>query len=248
MNSRNDIGLFEQAFFDKTLGETLHPGGLELTKHALNLCDLPKSSRIVDVGCGAGVSTEYLKNQYSSVIGIDLSFKLLQAAKNRYSDLTLIQATATHLPFLSNSIDVILVECSLSVFAHTAVILDEFHRILRKNGFLIITDLYAQNPSGLAKLKNMIPSSCLSGSFVKDELDSILNRKGFQISNWEDHSEVIYSHYCKAFHNSSINKACESTDPMSLFLAVAHAKPGYFLCVSRKTSCEIFDYKGVENG
>lgn len=226
--------VYEQAYGQQTLGETLHPGGLGLTRHALSLCTFPTHARVLDVGCGAGLTVQYLRELGYTAWGVDLSAGLVHAGHRRAPTLPFFQAAADFIPLAAGGLDVIVAECSLSVFEQTDRVLDEFHRLLRPEGVLILTDLYARNPSALPALQAVLPSSCLARSFIREELLTRLAKRGFAQVIWEDHSEAVKSLVNPSVSSLFIGAPERGMDPLDLALAVARVKPGYFLCVSQK--------------
>lgn len=227
---------YEQAYLQQALGETLHPGGLALTQRALDACALAPGARLLDVGCGSGVTVQFLRERGYSASGVDLSALLLQAGRQRLSTLPIFQADAAALPLAAGELAALIAECSLSVFAQTDRILDEFYRLLRPDGILILTDLYVRNPAGLAALRAALPDSCLAGAFVHEELLGLLADRGFDLLLWEDHSEVIKS-LAQPSQSALLNGAPASEmDALDVALTIARAKPGYFLGILRKRS------------
>lgn len=230
------VCVYEQAYHQQAPGETLRPGGLALTRHALDACELPPGARLLDVGCGSGVTVQYLRERGYSASGVDLSALLLQAGRQRAATLPLFQADAAALPLASGDLAALIAECSLSVFAETARILEEFHRLLRPDGILILSDLYVRDPAGLASLRSILPDSCLARAFIRKELLDLLAERGFDLLTWEDHSEII-----KAFAGQSVSTMLQGTpangmDALDVALAIARVKPGYFLGILRKRS------------
>ncbi len=233
-NALDVVCLYEQAFRRQAPGETLRPGGLALTQHALTLCALPASARLLDAGCGAGSTVQYLREQGYSAWGMDLSPILLRAGRRRVPTLPVFQANAEALPLPAGQFDIILAECSLSVFAQPDRALAEFHRLLRAGGFLILTDLYVRNPSALAALQACLPSSCLARSFTREALFAQLDGSGFNLDAWEDHSEVLHSLAQPALSTLLQGAPTPGMDALDVALMIARVKPGYFLCLSRR--------------
>lgn len=137
-----------------------------------------KSSRIIDIGCGTGLTCGLLHKQgYSNLEGIDLSPDMLQVASNRniYQSL-FIGDLNLQLDIDSNSYDAAV---SSGTFTHGHVgpePLDEIVRILKPSGILAITihrDLW-QSHGFEAKLKSLVSSNALAcisqkeGSYYKD--------------------------------------------------------------------------------
>lgn len=63
-------------FFDfaAEVGLTKHIGGVAATEMLIDLCHIGKGSKVLDVGCGVGVTACYLAKKWGcSVVGVDIS-------------------------------------------------------------------------------------------------------------------------------------------------------------------------------
>jgi len=225
--------IYEQPAVRQALGETLRPGGLSLTQRALDICALPPGSRVLDAGCGAGTTVEYLWDHGYQAAGADLSTVLLQSDRQRRPVLPLVQADSAYLPFAASQMDAVITECSLSVFSSTDQVLAAFYRLLKHRGYLVITDLYIRNPDALEALKTLAPGNCLCGALHREELITRLERCGLSLKTWEDHSEVLKSMAGAWFTAAGLSET-GGVDALDLHLAVARTRPGYFLLVAEK--------------
>jgi len=126
----------------------VHPGGLELTKYAVDACDLAKAAKILDIGCGHGDTASFLRNDYGySITGIDNNAEAVKTAKERYSDLEFTEGDGQWLEYDSLSFDCVLMECVLSLMPNPVEALHEAYCTLKKGGYLIVHDLYLPHPS-----------------------------------------------------------------------------------------------------
>jgi ubiquinone/menaquinone biosynthesis C-methylase UbiE len=94
--------------------------------------------KILDAGCGTGVTFSYLK-KYGDLTGIDLSKEALKYARRSSKA---IKGNVTSLPFTDNTFDLIV---CLDVLYHLWVpnyqkALLEFNRVLKPGGILIIRE------------------------------------------------------------------------------------------------------------
>jgi SAM-dependent methyltransferase len=234
--STNPIAVceYEEIFARKTLGETLRPGGLDLTRRALELMRLPRNARVLDAGCGTGRTVEYLSSMGFNAFGLDLSTQLLQAGCRENTGLPVFQADASTLPVASNSLDMIITECSLSVFRPSKNLLEGFFRSLRPGGTLVVTDLYSRNPAGLRELQSVLPCGCFSGALVRGDVEADMGAAGFTSLFWEDHPEVIRSMDWNSTVLSLAGAPPAGMDTLDLVLAITRAKLGYFIYAAQK--------------
>ena len=56
--------VYENEDMRRVTGDTLRPGGMFLTDRAIKICDFKYGDKILDVGCGMGVTVEKLKREY----------------------------------------------------------------------------------------------------------------------------------------------------------------------------------------
>jgi tRNA (uracil-5-)-methyltransferase TRM9 len=109
--------------------------------------DIVKSTdKILDFGCGNGRLAGYLNNKYEKYIGLDVSRKLVDIAKKKYSGSKTEFIKLSHnfqkLPLEDKSIDIII---SIAVFHHfpsreyALKIAKELNRVLAPGGKIIIT-------------------------------------------------------------------------------------------------------------
>ncbi len=221
--------------------DPIRPGGLQLTERALSHCGFSPEATLLDVGCGRGVTVKYVREKHGlKTFGVDLSSALLGAGIAKNGDLPLLRASGEHLPFPPRTFDGILAECSLSVMANPSNAIKDFHRVLKRKGWLVVTDLYARVPEGLSGLRRLPMICCLTGAFSREELTSELTAVGFSLLFWEDHSHAL-KHFATQLILScgSLQQFWRQTGPAALDVgqlneAIATAKPGYFLLIARK--------------
>jgi arsenite methyltransferase len=62
--------------------ETLHPGGLRLTRRCAEVAGLDRASRVLDVSSGRGTQAVYYARELGAdVTGVDLSEEMLRSAR-----------------------------------------------------------------------------------------------------------------------------------------------------------------------
>lgn len=239
MTTDQRIHLYEQTALFDGVGEAIRPGGMALTDHALSLCDLPAGACLLDVGCGPGSAVAYLAEHYAfEVLGCDPSAQLLHTAHHR-GVRSVVQALGEHLPFGDGQVDTVLTECSLSVMQNADLALQEFARILRLDGYLILNDFYARDPAGMAALHCLPLDSCLGGALPQADIIQRVEQHGFTVNVWEDHTDALRIFTAQLIwqHGSMQQFWCRAsshTDPIQVQAAMTQAKPGYFLLIAQK--------------
>jgi ubiquinone/menaquinone biosynthesis C-methylase UbiE len=97
---------------------------------------------VLDVACGEGYGSAFMAKQGATVIGVDVDAAAIGHAKSRYSNipgLSFSQGSATKLPLADASIDMIVSFETLEHLAEQEEMLAEFRRVLRPDGFLVMS-------------------------------------------------------------------------------------------------------------
>ena len=118
-------------------------------KDVWNKMRAPKDSIVLDVGGGIGLFSQSFQHRVKRIIGTDISLTMVRDAYRLNSRGVFLLCEAASLPFSSRSFDRVL---CYSVFhylrnlKHTEEVLDEFLRVLKRDGLAFIGDiLYPQN-------------------------------------------------------------------------------------------------------
>jgi SAM-dependent methyltransferase len=230
--------LYESGILEKAAGGVMRPGGLELTARALDYCAFAAGANLVDVGCGAGVTVEFLREAYGfNAIGFDSSPAIVERGLRRNPQLPLQQASGESLPLADGAMEGVLVECALSAMADKPRAMAEFHRVLGPDGRLIVTDLYARQAAVTDEM-GLSATSCLAGMKTREQLDRLLDEAGFGIEVWEDHTPKLNEFVIlMIMEHGSMQPLwdCENSNPRLIQGAIKESKPGYFLLIARKT-------------
>lgn len=97
---------------------------------------------VLDLGCGTGFFTDILADKYQTVIGLDISTKMLNFSKsNRSKDITWLEADAYKLPFADASLDLIYSNLVIQWCDSLEVLREEVLRVLKPGGLFIFTTL-----------------------------------------------------------------------------------------------------------
>ena len=140
--------------FRKVTGPTLRPGGFALTERALEVCKLKTGMTVLDVGCGMGASVNRLSSGHGRNPWAWMRpFRLLRESPEQNSSVMLINGRAEALPFRDHAFDGVFCECVLSLLPDPLGALNEFCQVLKSEGRLVITDIYARLPEGALTLR-----------------------------------------------------------------------------------------------
>ena len=237
----NCCNAYENDVMKEMTGETLRPGGFSLTEKGVEFCEISADDEVLDLGCGRGATVNYLlKNHQISAMGIDASEKLIKAAKETYENADFFLGRGEALPFSDQRFDSVFAECTLSLMEDADSVIKQVYRVLKDDGWFVITDVYARNPDALDEMKQFDYHACLRGLHDLKELERMLQRSGFTIELFEDYSQMLKELLVKigfrygsmaAFWNAASQ---ECVDGCQFQAALKLCKPGYFMIVARK--------------
>ena len=105
-------------------------------RFAVDYCE---DKDVLEVACGAGQALGYLARKARRVVGGDCTEKLVASAKQYYKDrVELYLLDAHQLPFRDSSFDVVILFEAIYYLGQPEKFLIETHRVLRKDGVLLI--------------------------------------------------------------------------------------------------------------
>jgi SAM-dependent methyltransferase len=100
------------------------------------------NKRTLDAACGEGYGSALLANTASSVEGVDISEQAIAHARQRYGDMDGLGfhvANCTSLPFDDDEFDRVVSFETLEHLAEQDQLMAEFRRVLKPDGFLILS-------------------------------------------------------------------------------------------------------------
>jgi ubiquinone/menaquinone biosynthesis C-methylase UbiE len=190
--------LYESEIAKWLLGESFHPGGLELTETLGARLRLSAPDRVLDVASGRGMGTLFLSERFGcEVIGVDYSHENVKEANDRAATRGLSarvrfqQADAESLPFQDGAFDALICECAFCTFPDKPRATSEFARVLRHEGRLGLSDLTrsARLPEELEGLLAWI--ACIADAQPIERYVQYLAAAGFAIGVVESHDQAL---------------------------------------------------------
>jgi malonyl-CoA O-methyltransferase len=101
-------------------------------------------NNVLDVGCGSGLFFSNIADKAQTVVGVDVTHKLLLKAKTQakpFGNVHVVQADADHLPFKAEIFDVVFSFTMLQNMPKPLQTLFEFKRQTKTGGKLVVTGL-----------------------------------------------------------------------------------------------------------
>ncbi len=152
---------------------------------------------ILDVACGTGDMCEYWDRfaqkrdiQIDKIVGADPSVGMLEQAKKKGLSAEFVKAEAKDLPVHDNSVDILSISYGLRNVVDRMAGLEEFHRVLKPGGLLVIlefTKLQKRSVAHIARdlyMKRILPviGGVLSKNFdaysyLPNSIDGFLTRE-----------------------------------------------------------------------
>jgi ubiquinone/menaquinone biosynthesis C-methylase UbiE len=141
-------------WYDSPVNQTIDAYEKAAVKRALPVA--ANKGLLLDVGCGTGHWLLFLRMAGYEVIGLDLSERMLQAAKAKFrSEVPLVRADAHRLPFADCLFDIVCCIATLEFTGDHPLVMREMHRCLKPGGRLVIGALNAHSLLGVKrKLQN----------------------------------------------------------------------------------------------
>ncbi|MBU3175866.1 methyltransferase domain-containing protein [Clostridium estertheticum] len=231
--------VFENEDMIRATGDTLRPGGVFLTDRAVKICDFKFNDKILDVGCGMGVTVERLKRLYKlNAFGVDPSLKLLGLGKGKYGNHQIDFGRGEKLPYKNEFFKGVMAECTMSLMDDFEETIKESYRVLENDGYFIVSDVYARRPEYLEEVQKHDINSCMRGLFNVDILKDVIVSVGFEIICFEDWTDLLrqlmveiifkYGSMAKFWEVATCNSCGDFQEKLTL------CKPGYFLLIAKK--------------
>ena len=106
--------------------------------------------RILDVAAGTGTSSKALLVPGGEVVAADFSKGMIEQGKKQHPELTFVYADAMKLPFQAAEFDAVTISFGLRNVQKYQTALQEFHRVLKPGGKLIVCEFSkVSRPLGL---------------------------------------------------------------------------------------------------
>lgn len=148
------------------------PGGLELTRYALEQIKAVPGTALLDIGCADGAAAQCAQREFElCVTAVDIDSEAVARARATGIDARCADAAALNFP--SQTFDIVLMECVLSLVNDKEEALKQISYVLRPSGYLILSDLY-QKDEGAKACGEVIDLKALIDSLKRLGLESVV--------------------------------------------------------------------------
>jgi len=126
--------------------DNVRVGDPEMVHQILRGVSLDSKSKVLDVGCGTGNNTLlFTETSHAKVIGLDISFGMLEKAYEKSKTVPLVQAPADTLPFANNEFQFAFMTEVIHHLPYPQSSIKDIHRVLETGGLLcIVTQSHKQ--------------------------------------------------------------------------------------------------------
>ena len=180
------------AFYDRAdvralLGDSWHPGGVELTLAMADRLALGVGKHVLDVACGKGTSLRAVLERFPvTAAGMDA-----QPPAESEERLRFVRGDAHSIPFGDASFDALLCECALSTFYDQPAALREMRRVLRPGGRVAISDMAVEGDIPVALKEWVHTGTCLAHALTADAYARALEDAGFRVVDRADATAAL---------------------------------------------------------
>jgi SAM-dependent methyltransferase len=148
---------------------------------ATGIAALLRLGDVLDVGSGDGAAASYLAPHCRSLVCIDTSQRMIDAARERlaaYPHVRTLVADVAELPFRASSFDSVIVFHTLTYAEHPQRALEECARVLRPGARLVVLSLDKHDQSGVTA-----PYGERHSGFSPRTLRTLLSRAGLGVTS-----------------------------------------------------------------
>jgi ubiquinone/menaquinone biosynthesis C-methylase UbiE len=152
---------------------------------------LPKGSRVLELGCGAGVPMTCHLARYFTVVGVDISREQLAIARTNVPAADFVLADMTKLSFPEETFDAV---AAFYCITHVPRdehrgLLDNIHRILKPGGLFVATMGAGDLPDSI---EDWLGAPMFFSHFDGETNKELVEKAGFKIISAEDEWECEY--------------------------------------------------------
>ena len=130
------------------MGITKHMGSIYSTEALIKACNIGPGHRVLDVGCGVGITPCYLAKRIDcQVVGVDITPQMIVKSRARAKQMgvservTFRVADARDLPFKEGEFDAVIVESLLVFLTEKEQAVGEFARVCKVGGTVGLNEM-----------------------------------------------------------------------------------------------------------
>lgn len=176
---------------EKYVTSELHAKGADLYK-LVSIAGLTGKEVVLDIATGGGHVANALAPQAKSVVALDLTTNMLEAAKgflegNGRTNVTFVQGNAESLPFESGTFDIVTCRIAAHHFPNVKNFVQEASRVLKQDGTFLFIDNVVPESVEFDQFYNEVEKQRDPSHFrawKKSEWIGMMEEVGFEIHEW----------------------------------------------------------------
>ncbi|WP_336326116.1 class I SAM-dependent methyltransferase [Halovenus sp. HT40] len=152
-----------------------------LQRKILARLDVGGRDRVLDVGCGTGLTSQYLGERAGCIDAIDLSDDQLQQAADS-DEIRFVRGDAHHLPYAPDTFDAVVSVGAILYFSAPATALAEARRVTKPGGELLVAGFNRPSVPSSVPIENWAHAVTAPLFFTYDREDA---RQLFTEAGWD---------------------------------------------------------------
>lgn len=180
------------------MGDSFHPGGLELTSKLARAAGVSEGQRVLDAGSGRGVSSVFLaETRGCRVTGLTIEAggvaegEAHAAAQGVSERVAFVQGDIMDMPANLTAFDTVVMECVLSTLPDKHEALLRIRDVLRPGGTLAISDVTREGEIPRELEGVTAAALCLAGAISLDSYAGAIEGAGFTVEEARDLPDVV---------------------------------------------------------
>lgn len=180
--------------YDHSFGLVFQP---RITRVVRSL-DIPTGARVLEIGCGTGISFEAYP-PHARVVGIDLADDMLERARrriaaNEWSHVSVQRGDALALDFPDDSFDYVMAFHVISVVPDPIRMLREAQRVCGDGGAIVVINHFRSENRVLAGLQRTIDPVTRRLGWTTLRLGDVLRTSGLDVRRtWKTSSRSLFT-------------------------------------------------------
>jgi ubiquinone/menaquinone biosynthesis C-methylase UbiE len=153
---------------------------------ALQGLEITPETRVLDLCCGSGQTTQFLVQRSRQVTGLDASPRSIQRAQQNVPQANYVEAFAEAMPLPDGEFDLVHTSAALHEMAPAQLeqILQQVYRVLKPGGYLTLVDFHQPtNPlfvPGLSLFLLLFETET-AWTLIRSDLAETIRQAGFQV-------------------------------------------------------------------
>lgn len=150
---------------------------------------LPENGTILDIGCGTGLFVEKYIARGGTAVGLDISARMVERARERCTGSEFIVGEAATIPFRDGSFDAVSSMLVFSYIRDPEAMLSEAYRVLKPGGAIVICTLGKKlltrgipalyRIGEKIKVKHVVMKDFGEHYYNEEEMDTLFSQAGF---------------------------------------------------------------------